>query len=677
MKPVLLLLALHSTQFYAQDSTQFSNPYQLSEVVVTNANAQFSRLSGNFNLITANDLSAGNQTNLPYYLNQVPGVQVQAGALNTFRVVIRGIGSRSPYATNRIKVYFDEIPLTTGEGITGIEDIDIATIDNISIIKGPSSALYGAGLGGVIRFAPVRANTNQVSLNSEAGSFGTFKNTLNASAIIGKVGISGLFSNMYSDGFRENSRYKRNTLFLKGSASFNKSSLRIILHGIDLNSRIPSSIDETTFRNRPQAAAANWKTIKGFEKYQRLLTGITYSFPVANRLTNQATLFGSFIDHYESRPFNILEDNSYNYGLRDKITLSLGKQSFVAGMEWFNEFYRWKIFESQAGLQGSLINLNKEKRSYLNIFTLWYINIKDKLFVDAGLNYAALRYKLSDLFADTTDHSGSRRYKPVVSPRIGLNYQLNKNLNLYTSAGHGFSPPTLEETLLPQGQPNPDLKPEDGYEIEIGARFSMFNQRIFLEATQYWLFLENLLVSKRITEEIFTGENLGKTNHYGTEILLKWRTIPDLPGKRTALEITASHITSSNRFSTFVNLDNSFEGNRLPGIPSNTTNISVLMRLLNNLRLDLNYQLIGNQFLNDANTNGYSGHQLLGLKTEYSLMLKKLNIRVYMGAQNVLNEDYAAMVLVNAPQFGTTQPRYYYPGDPRSIFGGITVILGR
>ena len=68
-------------------------------------------------------------------LNTIPGVMMQQGALNTNRITIRGIGARSQFGTTKIKAYFDGIPLTTGEGETTIDDLDLSSIEKIEIIK--------------------------------------------------------------------------------------------------------------------------------------------------------------------------------------------------------------------------------------------------------------------------------------------------------------------------------------------------------------------------------------------------------------------------------------------------------------------------------------------------------------------------------------------------------------
>jgi iron complex outermembrane receptor protein len=57
---------------------------------------------------------------------------MQQGALNTNRISIRGIGSLS----TKNKSVLWRIPLTTAEGSSTIEDIDMETIGSIEIIKG-------------------------------------------------------------------------------------------------------------------------------------------------------------------------------------------------------------------------------------------------------------------------------------------------------------------------------------------------------------------------------------------------------------------------------------------------------------------------------------------------------------------------------------------------------------
>jgi iron complex outermembrane receptor protein len=60
---------------------------------------------------------------------------MQQGALNTNRISIRGIGFELSMVPKNKKAYYEGIPLTTAEGSSTIEDIDMEAIGSIEIIR--------------------------------------------------------------------------------------------------------------------------------------------------------------------------------------------------------------------------------------------------------------------------------------------------------------------------------------------------------------------------------------------------------------------------------------------------------------------------------------------------------------------------------------------------------------
>ncbi len=70
--------------------------------------------------------------------NMAPGVYMASGTYSTSRLVIRGVGSRTPYNTNRIRAYLDDIPLTSGDGVSTLEDQDISGLGSLEILKAKS-----------------------------------------------------------------------------------------------------------------------------------------------------------------------------------------------------------------------------------------------------------------------------------------------------------------------------------------------------------------------------------------------------------------------------------------------------------------------------------------------------------------------------------------------------------
>ena len=139
MKNILLGLLLFSGCAFAQekaaaDSVLVRNT--LGEVIITSTPIQdkLQRIPAAVNVIAAEDFQRGDQLSIANELNKNPGIQMQQGALNTSRISIRGLGARSQYSTNRVKAYIEGIPLTTGEGETTLEDIDLNLIERMVLL---------------------------------------------------------------------------------------------------------------------------------------------------------------------------------------------------------------------------------------------------------------------------------------------------------------------------------------------------------------------------------------------------------------------------------------------------------------------------------------------------------------------------------------------------------------
>ena len=91
---------------------------------------------------------------------------MHSGALNTNRITIRGIGARNPYGTSKIRCFYEDIPITNGDGESNIDVFELSSISNIEIIKGPNSSVYGSGLGGAIRLNPKKGLLNEKKIET-------------------------------------------------------------------------------------------------------------------------------------------------------------------------------------------------------------------------------------------------------------------------------------------------------------------------------------------------------------------------------------------------------------------------------------------------------------------------------------------------------------------------------
>jgi iron complex outermembrane recepter protein len=615
------------------------------------------------------DLEKQNTGTISYteHLNSIPGIYAHTGTLNTNRITIRGIGSRTPYNTNRIKAYYNGIPLTTGDGNTEIEDISASLIGSVEVLKGSKSALYGSGLGGAIVL-------NKPGLSNGLHGYGGFSiseyqtSTFDAGIQYLKNGwyITGNYANARSDGWRQNSDYERHNFMLNAGFSGEKSHLDFMLLLIDTRAYIPSSLNEQNFLNSPENAAQNWLEVKGFEDYRKYIAGITYRHVFNDLLSNKTHLFFQIYDGFESRPFNILDDEAFAWGFRNITTLQLSKLKLQAGFESLFEKYGWQIFETLSGEQGSLQNEFAEKRTPFTVFLNGQYNFFEHTILEAGISLNTLKYSLDDQMNNSGNLSGDYKYNMVYSPYFGFNTKLINNLRMYGSVSHGFSAPSVEETLLPEGSINTDLKPETGVNAEIGIRYESKNRRVFADAGFYRLWALNLLVTKRETEDVFYGENAGKTRHTGVEIASKVHLSGTDSKYPVSLNISYNYIRAT--FTDFEDDDTDYAGNSLPGIPQQNLWLSATVSSRPGFYLMPQFQHTGKQYLNDANEGSNPAFNLIHVKVGYAAMLQKWNIDIAFGVRNLTDTRYASMILVNAPSFGASTPRYYYPGMPRNYF---------
>ncbi|MDN5213548.1 TonB-dependent receptor [Fulvivirgaceae bacterium BMA12] len=651
----------------------------LKEVIVAGSNLDRKLIDepGAIGVITPRELQRDNDLVITPGLNRIPGVYMHSGALNTNRITIRGIGSRSLFSTNKIKAYINEIPLTTGDGETTIEDIDLQLVDRVEVIKGPNSSIFGAGLGGTINFTTVDSPYRNTSaqLGYSRGSYGLNRLTLKTQHGDDHKNFSLIYNKTHQDGYRENNRYDRESITLLGKIFMNKGNvLNIFGNFISLKAFIPSSLDSATFASNPSAAAFTWQQAMGFEDYNKSNFGISYNLHINDYWSNETSFFTNFRNAFEVRPFNILTESTQALGARTKTTFN-GKLAnkplqWVFGTEYFIDWYDWQTLENDENAVGSVLSNNMETRFYLNLFSQLDYELFNNTFVSVGLNLNKTNYELTDLFADDNiDQSGDYSFNPILSPRLAILHKLKENKSVYVNVSHGFSPPTLAETLTPDGLINPDIKPESGYNFELGSRGSLLQDRLEYDISIYTMRIENLLVARRVGDDQFIGVNAGKTTHDGAEVQVKYALI----AKSThSLRGFVNLSVTDYKFDDFVDGENNFSGNELTGTPANIINYGLDYEMKNGLYAHINSQFVDRVPVNDANTVYASSYQVANVKAGYKkLFYNRLELNAYAGINNIFDEKYASMILVNASSFGGRAPRYFYPGLPRNFYGGI------
>jgi len=678
------IVTLKSNKYYV---IQLSiNPSQLKEVII-NANnipQKLKKAISSIEIISSIDIERGSTVDITPILNRTPGVFMQSGALNTNRITIRGIGSRNLYGTSKIRAYFQDIPLTSGNGETTIEDFELGSISRIEVIKGSGSSIYGAGLGGTIHLIPQSAFINQTTAQSDLsfGSFGLIKGVINMNYGTEKSSFRTVYSNTHSDGYRDNNEYNRQTFTINSNHFLNsKNDITFLASYVDLKGFIPSSVNIDAFKNNPKAAAFTWAQAKGYEDTKRGVFGLSWNHNFNSTLKQSTGIFTSFRNAYEPRPFNVLTENTSAIGIRSRILVSAEKLNWTFGGELFKDTYKSITFENlyqnyppgTGSVEGNKLSDLKEKRTYYNLFFETNYNASEKLMLSFGLNFNETSYHLKDRFISdgNADQSGSYKFKGILSPKLGVSYLFNDNISVYSNISHGFSPPTTAETLLPDGLINPDIKPETGWNFEIGTRSTFINNRLQINMALYRLDIRNLLVARRTGNDEFIGVNAGKTQHDGIELALNYQWL-----KKQTYSVNAYTNYTLNKFvfKEFIDDDNNYSGNDLTGVPKSIFNVGLDFTSNIGLYGNINFQYVSSMPMTDSNSLFSDSYNLTNMKFGYLINInKKLNFKVYMGINNIFDEAYASQILINASGFGGNAPRYYYPGNPVNYYSGLNL----
>lgn len=634
-------------------------------------------------LLQKRDLKRLQQLSPQTILNQVPGVYMQSGALNTNRITIRGVGNRSPFGTAKIRAFLDDIPLTNGVGETTIEDIDLSLLESIEVYKGPTASNYGAALGGLIHMRTTQPDqaTNQIGAQYEIGDYGLSRQVIQSQYANAEeqLLLQLNYNRTHSDGYRDNNEYDRESFTAIGKiGDGDRHQSTVLVNYTDVKAFIPSSLNETDFLNEPSKAAFPWAQVRGFEDYERVLAGLSHTydwleFGAGNQISTTLSLFGSYRDNYESRPFNILRETNWSTGYRLTTDFRKGAQrrtpNIQVGIESYNESYQWTTNVTNDGVLGNLLSDNNERRSYLNAFASANWDLGERWLLKAGLNFNQTNYDLEDLFPDDDkDISGDYAFESVWSPRLSLAYQFTPLWSVFATISHGFSVPTLEETLNPDGSRNPDIQPERGWNYELGSKGAYLNGKLHYDISVYSMQIQDLLVARRTALDQFVGINAGETVHNGLEASLRYQWWTGL----TQLTTQLSYSYADYRFERFSDGDNDFSGNELTGTAPHQVGAWLDFTSKIGIYTNLIFEYVDAFPMRDDNSIYSEAYSVFNTKIGWRKTVNKSwDLDVYMGINNLFDTAYASMILINAGSFGGSLPRYYYPGLPRNFFGGV------
>lgn len=504
----------------------------LNQVTVTSGRYErkLGEVTVSLDILKPDLIERNNTQSIDKVLEKVPGVAIVGGQPS-----IRGGSGFSYGAGSRVLILVDDIPaLQADAGSPNWSDFQVETIEQIEVVKGAASALYGSSaLNGVINIRTAYAKDKPIT------TFSTFYNSYDDPKDKSLIWYD---KQPFSTGFNVTHRRKINKLDLvlgtnwQTTSSFNKDTY-------DSTGRITIG---TRYRLRENLqvgfnANINFGTSKYFFYWLDGDKGVMQGTP--STITKNRKL------RYTIDPFISYFDKKGNrhkllgrfFSVENRVSGGNQNQSDL----YYGEYQYQRAWEGDwvttAGLVSGATFIRAQlygDTTYRSFNLAPYVQIEKKinrLNLAAGARYERnsvhspeyIRWAKTSPRYDTIPNGVVREARPVF--RLGANYQVSDYTYLRASIGQGYRFPTVAEKFITSNLsaafiiPNTKLRSETGWSSEIGVKqgLKIGQWNGFADASVFWTEYQDMMEFVFIPQYLaFQSQNVGNTRIRGAEFTL-------------------------------------------------------------------------------------------------------------------------------------------------------------
>jgi len=619
------------------------------------------------------DFTRFSNTSLLPLLNNQPGIRMEERSPGSYRLSIRGSSLRSPFGVRNVKIYWNGMPLTDPGGNTYLNLLDLSGMDQMEVIRGPGSSLYGAGTGGVVLLSSGN-RPERIRAEISGGGYGLFRASGGYHGGDARKSIDVRVSHQSSDGYRVQSAMQRNVVQVAGHlAAGKKTTLSLFGFSSALRYQTPGGLTLVQYNADPAqarpAAGINPGAVEQQAAVDNATTfgGFTAEHQHSERWNSTVTVFGNTtafsnpaIRNYEQR-----SEKSIGFRWVSAVRFDRGKFSFGAESQWGGSSI--SVHKNLSGVKGDLLNKAEAPATTGLLFAQADVEWPSGFFLTGGLSLNRFRVKFSQ--SVPTDFSDVQEPSVVLIPRLALSRQFSKALVLYASAGQGFSPPTVAEVFPSTASYSKTLRAERGTNLEAGAKGSAGPVEYSLSV--YRMKVASTIVVRRDESGADFFINAGETLQQGAEAMMAIRFaerkdwLRDLRGWMTWTR-------TDYRFLNYVRGTDDFSGNRLTGTPRNTATAGLEWMREKGFRASFSAQYAGKLPLNDANTDVAPEYYTLAARIAYTTRSTRYPMEIFAGGENLLDRRYSLGHDLNA-----VAGRYYNAAPGRMVYAGLSVRVAR
>lgn len=650
----------------------------LEEIIVQAARIEqpLDQTPWSVSVINKDEIQTGKQQlGLDESLARVPGVFMQDryNFAQDLRIAIRGFGARAAFGIRGIRIYVDGIPATTPDGQGGVDSIDIGSADNIEVLRGPSSALYGAAAGGVINITTENGTDEPfVEGRVSFGDYGFEKTQLKTGGQAGSLNYLMNLSHMSLDGYRDNSETE-NTLFnSRLNYEINEdSSFTAIINAVDSpKANDPGSLTESQAGTDPRSARDLNLQYGTGEALSQQQAGFVYRnnfAPSHELILRNYYVWRKFENKQPFQVGGVVAFQRFFMGGGAQYNWSgslLGHQNKLSlGFDIDSQGDSRQRYNNISGVKGPLSLNQFENVDSIGTFIQDVLQLHDQLALTLGLRYDDVSFDVEDRFLADGNDSGSISFDEF-SPSAALLWSPTGSFNIYGRIATSFETPTTTEFANPNGGGgfNTALKPQTATNYEIGMK-GRLNEKVRYEISLFTMEVQDELVPFEVPafpSKVFY-RNAGKSTRNGLETSVSVNLLPNLTS-------TLAYSYSDFNFDRYTTTSGTFDGNVIPGIPEHQFFAELAYKGQNGLYINWDIQAVSRLYANDANTATNPSYVVSDLRAGYDGVFGKWKLGPFLGFNNLFDESYNGNVRLNA--FGS---RYYEPAPGFNTYGGVSV----
>ena len=666
MSRTLFLIGFIFIAGLSQISQAEEETLTLDDVVVTATKQKRSakETPSTITVITAEDIEKSNAQTVPEALKEIPGVAVEERYGLSSEVSLRG-NAYGKYGY--VLVLVDGMPLVSSDtGRVYWEMIPLSNVEQIEVVMGPGSALWGGNaFGGTVNIITKKPEAGVTAkLSSKIGEYGMKHYSLYGAATGEKgwqkdLSLQASVEKKEGDGWRTNSSYDNENYWFKIGKEFDEldAAIDLTLSSSKRDQGVPSSISQEMWEEDDLTSPRSETYRHAYHDcdvdYQRLI----FEKGIGDISKIKANVYNRHKEYdYLYSSFTNVDNDTTGGGL--EYELKLGPHSLIMGMDAETSDLMKKTVKKTADYQPDWSTLKSKKNIQTDIdkYALfaqdsWKLSKKWELILGLRWDKAEFDnngYQYNSAGTVKTDVSGTTTVDGF-SPQGNLLYKLNDNFNFYTSIGRAFKIPTPSQLYTSTDYANPDLDAEKATSYEIGTKYSF--QNISGSLALYISEVDDL-IAKNETQEQY--ENIGEAESKGIEASVAYRIMNGLIANLNA-NYTRTEIKKNPS-------NTALEGKYLSQVPDYKVSLGLDYTHPKGIFASIVGRRIGSWYMDDENEREYSGYFLADCKLGYRGALKEHEFYWSVGCNNIFDKKYAASCYTSGSS------NLYYPGMPRYVF---------